>query len=170
QLTARIARAAGCEVLGVDLDDWRIEHAERAGVLDVGVRRDRVFRDELGSCDAVIVTAAAAGSNDPVSLATDLARERGRIVVVGDVLLHLDRRRLYEKELELRLARSYGPGRYDDEYEERGLDYPLPYVRWTERRNMGEFLRLLAEHRLDVTDLVTHTLPIGEAHRAHELL
>jgi predicted dehydrogenase/threonine dehydrogenase-like Zn-dependent dehydrogenase len=170
QLTARIARAAGCEVLGVDLDDWRIEHAERAGVLDVGVRRDRVFRDELGSCDVVIVTAAAAGSNDPVSLATDLARERGTIVVVGDVLLHLDRRRLYEKELELRLARSYGPGRYDDEYEERGLDYPLPYVRWTERRNMGEFVRLLADERIAVADLVTHSVPIEEADRAFEVL
>jgi predicted dehydrogenase/threonine dehydrogenase-like Zn-dependent dehydrogenase len=170
QLTARIARTAGCEVIGVDLEEWRLELAERAGVLDVSRRRDRVAAEDLGTCDAVLVTAAAPTSSDPVLLATELARERGRIVVVGDVLLHLDRRRLYSKELELRLARSYGPGRYDREYEQRGLDYPISYVRWTERRNMSEFLRLLDEHRIEVRDLVTHTFPIEEADGALDVL
>ena len=170
QLTARIAHAAGCEVMGIDLEQWRLEAAERAGVLHVSRTRARVASEDLGTCDAVLVTAAATGTNDPVSLATDLARERGRIVVVGDVLLELDRRRLYAKELELRLARSYGPGRYDHEYEERGLDYPIGYVRWTERRNMGEFLRLLAEGRVRVTDLITHRFSIDEADRAIDVL
>jgi predicted dehydrogenase len=170
QLSARIARAAGCEVTGVDLESWRLEIAERAGVLHTSRLRNSVSADDFGTCDAVLVTAAAPTSNDPVSLATDLARERGTIVVVGDVLLELDRRRLYAKELELKLARSYGPGRYDQEYEQRGLDYPLSYVRWTERRNMGEFLRLLAEHRIAVTDLITHRFPIEEADRALDVV
>jgi predicted dehydrogenase/threonine dehydrogenase-like Zn-dependent dehydrogenase len=166
QLSARVARAAGCEVLGIDLEPWRLELAERAGALQLSRVRGEIAADDLSTCDAVLVTAAAPTTNDPVSLATDLARERARIVIVGDVLLELDRRRLYAKELELRLARSYGPGRYDHQYEQRGLDYPIEYVRWTERRNMAEFLRLLAERRLEVGDLVTHTFPIEEADRA----
>ena len=170
QLTARIARAAGCEVFGVDLEEWRLEVARRGGAVDVARARGFVNADDLDSCDAVIVAAAAPTADDPVSLATDLARERGTIVIVGDVLLHLDRRRLYAKELELRLARSYGPGRYDEEYEQRALDYPIAYVRWTERRNMGEFVRLLAEGRIDVSDLVTHTFAIAEADRAFEVV
>jgi predicted dehydrogenase/threonine dehydrogenase-like Zn-dependent dehydrogenase len=170
QLTARIAHAAGCKVVGIDLEDWRVELAEAAGVLDVGRRRDQVSDGDLGQCDAVLVTAAAAGSNDPVSLATDLARERGRIVIVGDVRLDLDRRRLYAKELEVRVARSYGPGRYDVEYEQRGLDYPVAYVRWTERRNMAEFLELLADAHIVVDDLVTHRFAIDDADRAYDVL
>jgi predicted dehydrogenase/threonine dehydrogenase-like Zn-dependent dehydrogenase len=170
QLTARIARAAGCEVMGVDLADWRLEVAERAGVLDVARQRGKVGSDDENDWDAVIVTAAAPGSSDPVTLAVELARERGRLVVVGDVGLELDRRRLYAKELELRLARSYGPGRYDREYEQRGLDYPIEYVRWTERRNMAEFLRLLAERRVEVADLVTHRFQIADADHALDVL
>lgn len=170
QLSARIAHAAGCEVVGIDLEGWRLDVAERAGVLHVRRERSRISAEDLGSCDAVLVTAAAPKASDPVSLATDLARDRARIVIVGDVLLELDRRRLYEKELELRLARSYGPGRYDREYEERGLDYPVGYVRWTERRNMSEFLRLLAERRIDVADLITHRFSIEEADQALDVL
>jgi len=170
QLAARIARAAGCEVVGIDLESWRLELAEQVGALQFSRIRGGVTAAEMSSCDAVLVTAAAPTTNDPVSLATDLARERGTIVIVGDVLLELDRRRLYAKELEVKLARSYGPGRYDREYEQRGLDYPIAYVRWTERRNMTEFLRLLAERRVEVRDLITHTFPIGEADRALEVV
>lgn len=166
QLTARIAHAAGCEVMGIDLDQWRLDVAERAGVLATTRRRDEVADDDFDTCDAVIVTAAAPASGDPAALASDLARERGRIVIVGDVLLEFDRRKLYAKELELRLARSYGPGRYDIEYEQRGLDYPLPFVRWTQTRNMAEFVRLLSERRIDVGDLITHRFSIDEAEDA----
>lgn len=170
QLSARIAHAAGCKVLGVDLEEWRIEVAQRAGVLDVARLRTDVTQVDENGWDAVLVTAAAPGSSDPVSIATTLARDRGTIVVVGDVALELDRRRLYAKELQLRLARSYGPGRYDREYEERGLDYPIGYVRWTERRNMAEFLRLLAEGQVEVADLVTHRFPIEHADEALDSL
>jgi len=170
QLSARIARAAGCEVMGVDLAEWRLEVAVQAGVLDVARSRDEITREDEDGWDTVLVTAAAPGSADPVSLATDLARDRGTIVIVGDVGLELDRRRLYAKELGLRIARSYGPGRYDREYEERGLDYPIGYVRWTEQRNMSEFLRLLAEKRVQVDDLVTHRFDIADADRAFDIV
>lgn len=170
QLSARIASAAGCEVIGVDLEEWRLEIAKRAGALHVSRLRSAVAPEDVGTCDAVIVAAAAPRTDDPVSLATDLARERGRIVIVGDVLLRLDRRRLYAKELEVRLARSYGPGRYDREYEERGLDYPIGYVRWTERRNMAAFLDLVARGTCQVEDLITHRFPIEESPRALDLL
>jgi predicted dehydrogenase/threonine dehydrogenase-like Zn-dependent dehydrogenase len=168
QLTAQIARAAGCEVMGIDLSPWRLELAGEA--LTTARLRDAVTTDDHGRWDAVLVTAAAPTSTDPASLATDLARDRGTIVVVGDVKLDLDRRRLYDKELVVRLARSYGPGRYDREYEERGLDYPLPYVRWTERRNMAAFVDLLAGGKIHVDHLVTHRFPIDEARNAFDLL
>jgi polar amino acid transport system substrate-binding protein len=170
QLTARIARGAGCEVMGIDLEEWRVDAARQAGVLDVARSRSDVGGEDGDSWDAVLVTAAAPGSSDPMSLAVELARDRGTIVIVGDVGLELDRRPLYAKELELRLARSYGPGRYDVEYEQRGLDYPISYVRWTERRNMGEFLRLVAEGRVEVDDLVTHRFPIEHADEAFAVL
>jgi predicted dehydrogenase/threonine dehydrogenase-like Zn-dependent dehydrogenase len=170
QLTARIARAAGCEVFGIDLDDWKLDVARTAGALDHARRRDAIQDDDQGVWDVVLVTAATPSSSDPVVLASHLARDRGRVVVVGDVRLDLDRRHFYEHELELRLARSYGPGRYDREYEERGLDYPLGYVRWTERRNMGAFLAMLARGEVRVDDLVTHTFPIEDAVEAFDLL
>lgn len=168
QLVARVAKAAGCEVLGIDLDQWRLGVARAANGVDEARVRTEVD-DLLHQWDAVIVTAAASTS-DPVSLATDLARDRGTIIVVGDLKLELDRRRLYEKELALRLSRSYGPGRYDREYEQRGLDYPLGYVRWTERRNMVAFLDLLADGSVGVGDLVTHTFPIAESGEAFDVL
>lgn len=169
QLTARLAKAAGCEVLGIDLDPWRLELARAAGCVDHTLLRGSIGKGDLDQWDAVIVTAAAP-SSDPASLATDLARDRGRIVIVGDVKLELDRARFYEKELELKLARSYGPGRHDIEYEQRGLDYPLPYVRWTEQRNMASFLDLVADGSVRLDDLVTHTFPIEEATAAFDLL
>jgi threonine dehydrogenase-like Zn-dependent dehydrogenase len=170
QLTTRIAQAAGCEVMGIDLEDWRVETARQAGSLDVARCRGDVESADHDSWDAVIVTAAAPSSNDPVSLAIQLARDRATIVIVGDVGLDLDRRPLYAKELELRLARSYGPGRYDVEYEQRGLDYPLSYVRWTENRNMSEFLRLLGNNSVVVRDLVTHRFSIQHADEAFAVL
>jgi predicted dehydrogenase len=116
------------------------------------------------------VIAAATTSSDPVRLAAALCRDRGRVVVVGDVGMDVPREAYYAKELELRVSRSYGPGRYDREYEERGLDYPRGYVRWTERRNMSAFLELVAQRKIDVQSLITQRLPITEAAEAYERL
>ena len=166
QLAAQILRAAGCRVLGVDLSEELVRKAVDIGAVDIGRLREAV-PDEAGSCDAVVITAATP-SSDPIELAARLCRDRGRIVIVGDVGLQVPRAVFYEKELDLRLSRSYGPGRYDREYEERGLDYPIGYVRWTERRNMEAFLELLAAGRIDVTPLVSERVPLERAAEAYE--
>jgi predicted dehydrogenase/threonine dehydrogenase-like Zn-dependent dehydrogenase len=169
QLAVRIARAAGCRVLGVDLSAEAVELARRAGA-------EAVIRSELergsrweAAADAVLVCAAT-DSNDPALLAATLARDRGRVVIVGDVRMDLPRAPFYDKELDLRLSRSYGPGRYDPDYELHGLDYPIGHVRWTEQRNMDAFLGLVADGKLVPSELVTHRFAFGEAERAFELL
>jgi len=169
QLAVRVARAAGCRVLGVDLKPELLELARRAGAevtprseLDQGSRWEE-------AADAVLVCAAT-GSNDPILLAARLARDRAPVVVVGDVAMDLPRAPFYEKELDLRLARSYGPGRYDPAYELHGLDYPIGYVRWTEQRNMAAFLSLVADQKVRPAELITHRFALGEAKRAFEVL
>ena len=169
QLAVRIALAAGCRVLGVDLSSELVELARSAGA-------EAMVRSELergsrweGSADAVLVCAATR-SSDPAVLAAALARDRGRVVIVGDVRMELPRAPFYEKELDLRLSRSYGPGRYDPDYELHGLDYPIGQVRWTEQRNMEAFLSLVADRKVRPSELVTHRFPFAEAERAFELL
>jgi predicted dehydrogenase len=169
QLAVRIAKAAGCRVLGVDLNPELVQLARSAGAeakvrsdLDPGSRWE-------DSADAVLVCAAT-DSNDPALLAASLARDRGRVVIVGDVHLELPRAPFYEKELDLRLSRSYGPGRYDPDYELHGLDYPIGHVRWTEQRNMEAFLSLVAQREVRPSELVTHRFAFAEAERAFELL
>ena len=174
QLTIQIAKAAGCRVIGIDLRPQSVEKAQELGADLAILRNDNVeaavanFTQGYG-VDAVLLTAATK-SNDPVELAATIARDRARIVVVGDVGLAVPRSIFYEKELELRLSRSYGPGRYDPIYEEKGIDYPIGYVRWTEKRNMEAFLQLLAEGRLNIEKIITHRFPIERAPEAYELL
>ena len=169
QLVVRIARAAGCRVLGIDSRAEPVELAQSAGAeavmrsnLGPGSRRE-------GSADAVIVCAATE-SNDPVLLAAALARDGGRVVIVGDVRMELPRAPFYEKELDLRLSRSYGPGRYDPHYELNGLDYPIGQVRWTEQRNMEAFLSLVEQGKLRPAELITHRFPFAEAEEAFKVL
>lgn len=172
QLTGQILRAAGCTVVGVDLSPELVALALETGAADVAYARRELtdsLPGEASECDAVIVTAATA-SADPLRLAPELCRDRGRVVLVGDVHIEFSRAPYYEKELDLRLSRSYGPGRYDREYEERGLDYPVGYVRWTERRNMAAFVDLLASGRVDALRLVTERVPIASAADAYERL
>src|SRR5262249_14123548 len=119
--------------------------------------------------DAVIVTASTA-SHGPVEMAAEVARSKGRVVIVGAVGLQLPRETFYRKELELRLSMSYGPGRYDPAYEERGNDYPYGFVRWTEGRNLGAFLELLERRRVDVARLTSHRFDISDAEAAYALL
>lgn len=175
QLAAQLVKAAGCSVLGVDIDPDKVKLACELGA-DVGVVRGRddvmtavrEFSKGYGA-DMVIITAATT-SNDPVDLAGEISRDKGRVVVVGAVGMEIPRKVYYEKELDLRLSRSYGPGRYDPEYEEKGHDYPYGYVRWTEKRNMEVFIQLLAEGKVDVQPLITHLFPIDDAPQAYELI
>ena len=173
QLTGQILRAAGCGVVGVDVAAGAVESARRSGAIDTGYARealtDKTLPADAAGCDAVIITAATS-SDDPVTLAAHLCRDRGRVVVVGAVGMQIPRAPYYDKELDLRLSRSYGPGRYDTEYEERGLDYPIGYVRWTERRNMQAFLELIAARRIDVGSLVSERFDVDRAPDAYELL
>jgi predicted dehydrogenase/threonine dehydrogenase-like Zn-dependent dehydrogenase len=173
QLTGQILRAAGCHVIGVDLAASLVDKAMELGAVDVGFERASLESDRLapeaGSCDAVIITAAVR-SADPIELAPRLLRDRGRVVVVGDVQVEVPRAPYYDREIELRFSRSYGPGRYDREYEERGLDYPIGYVRWTEQRNMAAFLDLLGAGRVDLRGLVTERIPVDDAPQAYDRL
>ena len=167
QLAARIALAAGCQVRGVDLDPALVELAQAAGA-------DAVLRSDpaavaAGSADAILICASST-EDDPVRLAARLARDRAPVVVVGDVKMNLPRGPFYDKELDLRLSRSYGPGRYDPSYELHGHDYPAGYVRWTQRRNMEAFLGLVASGRISPGELVTHRFEFGEAKQAYEAL
>ncbi len=171
-LTVGIARAAGCAVFGVDLDPARVALAIRLGAQ--AVLREGAIETAAGfsrgrGCDAVLICADAA-SADPVELAGAVARDRARVIAVGAVGLQLPRKVYYEKELTFLNSRSYGPGRYDPDYEEGGQDYPIGYVRWTEGRNLEGFVDLLASGQLDTGSLITHRFPIEQAAQAYELI
>lgn len=175
QLTVQLLRANGCRSIGVDLDRDRIALAQRLG-MDMGLHPDdgndveQVARltDGLGA-DGVIITAATP-SDAVVSTAFKMCRKKGRVVLVGDVGLNLNRADFYAKEIDFLISTSYGPGRYDRRYEEQGLDYPAAYVRWTENRNMAEYLRLLAEKRIQVEQLISARYPVAEATAAYASL
>jgi len=172
-LTVQVLKAAGCRVVGLDLNPGRAQLAQELGCDfsgDPAQAKDLVRQLTGGvGADAVLITAATS-SNEPVQLAGDLARDRGRVVIVGIVGLEVPYKLYYEKALELRLSRSYGPGRYDRFYEEKGLEYPIAYVRWTENRNMQAFLQLVAEGKVNLGPLTTHRFPIDEALHAYELI
>ena len=175
QLAVQLLRAHGCAVLGVDRDAARVTLAQalgaEAGVVpgrDVPVAEILAFTRGRGA-DAVLIAAATA-SNEPVQLAGEISRRKGRVVVVGSVRMDVPRRTYYERELSLTVSCSYGPGRYDPAYEEGGQDYPVAYVRWTEQRNIEAFLDLLAAGRLEVRPLITHQVPVADAERAYRLL
>ena len=175
QLTVQFLKANGCKVIGVDLDRTRIALATDLGT-DIGVHPDdgpdieQVFRltDGVGA-DGVIITAATP-ADAVVSTAFRMCRRKGRVVLVGDVGLNLNRADFYEKEIDFFISTSYGPGRYDDKYEEKGLDYPVAYVRWTENRNMTEYLNLLADGKITVSPLIGATHPLEQATQAYESL
>jgi predicted dehydrogenase/threonine dehydrogenase-like Zn-dependent dehydrogenase len=174
QLAVRIVLAAGCTAIGIDVDTRAVELARRPGALafrrdDAGIEASTMEATAGLGLDAVLVCASST-SPDPLALAVRLARDRGRLVVVGDVPVEASRALLYEKELELRLSRSYGPGRYDRDYEERGRDLPAAHVRWTEQRNLEAFVELVSSGRIDPDELTTHRFEVERAPEAYELL
>lgn len=171
QLTARLALASGYDVIGVDVRDWTTDMVTNQGglgLVEAGELTSDAIRDRTRGrgVDAVLVTASTK-SSDPVMLAVDRVRDRGVIVVVGDVGVELSRAPFYMKEVDLRFARSYGPGRYERTYEEYAVDYPVGHVRWTEARNIEAYLDLVSRGRMRVDDLVTHTFRIDEVDKAY---
>jgi predicted dehydrogenase len=174
QVVTQLLRASGCKVVGIDLDDRKVTLALELGA-DAVVNRKG---DVAGAVSALtsgrgvdgVVICAATSSNDPVVLAGDLCRDRGRVVAVGAVGMEIPRRPYYDKELSFHQSRSYGPGRYDPAYEELGHDYPLGYVRWTEQRNMEAFLHQCAIGAVKIDRLVSHRFPIERAEEAYQLL
>jgi predicted dehydrogenase/threonine dehydrogenase-like Zn-dependent dehydrogenase len=175
QIAAQLLKANGCVVIGTDIDRRRIEIARENGMDDGIAPSDgsvvnRIIQLTNGyGADGVIITAATA-SNEVVSEAFKACRRKARVVLVGDVGLHIDRNDMYAKELDFLISTSYGPGRYDSNYEEQGQDYPLPYVRWTENRNMQEYLRLLASGTVKLGNMPTEVYPIDDATAAYEKL
>jgi predicted dehydrogenase/threonine dehydrogenase-like Zn-dependent dehydrogenase len=166
---------SGARVLGIDFDRRRLDLARQFGadVVDLSTNADPVAAAEKFTAghglDGVLITAAAK-EDKIVSQSAQMSRKRGRIVLVGAVNLELNRSDFYEKELSFQVSCSYGPGRYDPAYEDRGIDYPYPYVRWTEQRNIEAVLHMLATGRLDVTPLISRRLPSDAAEEAFDLL
>lgn len=171
QLTVQLLKANGCRVMGADLDQDRVKQALDLGMDlaldDTGGQIDHVFRLTGGiGADGVVVTAATQ-SSEVLSTAFKMCRKKGRVVLVGDVGLDINRADIYTKELDFFISTSYGPGRYDQRYEEQGLDYPVSYVRWTENRNMSEYLRLAAQGKVNVKDLISAEYTIENAPTAY---
>jgi predicted dehydrogenase/threonine dehydrogenase-like Zn-dependent dehydrogenase len=174
-ITVQLLKANGCRVLGLDLNKDKCELGRRIG-MDEGVvlgaddphRAIDRFSNGRGA-DLTIITAATE-SSQPIELAGELTRRKGRVVVVGAVGLNVPRQTYYLKELDLKISMSYGPGRYDRSYEEGGLDYPYDYVRWTERRNLESVLDLMSRGRLDVRALTTHQFPVERASDAYAMI
>ena len=174
RITARLAQAAGCAVAAVEASAGALERSEPAvdlALVDAGAPTTEAIIDwsRGRGADAVIVTAASR-SPEPLARAPHLARDRATIVLVGDVPVTVSRADLYDKELTLRVARSYGPGRYDPSYEGSAVEYPVGHVPWTARRNLETFVDLLASGRLAVADLVTHSFPVADAASAYAVL
>lgn len=176
QITQQLLRANGVRVIGTDVDASRVELACSTGMphgIDVSTTdlasRVRQLTNGYGA-DCAIVTAAGETNSEIVASAMRCCRRKGRVVIVGVVGLNLQRHEFYDKELDVLISCSYGPGRYDPVYEEQGQDYPLPYVRWTENRNMEEYLRLLAERRLDLLALKPEVYPLEKAPEAYAAL
>ncbi len=176
QITVQLLKAAGCRVVGMDINPDTFDYARKFGcdlLLNSKNSPDVIntvnsFTNGFG-VDSVIITASTS-SNEPTELALNICRKRGKIVVVGAVGMNIPRSLFYTKEIDYRISCSYGPGRYDPYYEEYGQDYPFAYVRWTENRNMKAFLQLIAEGKLNCRALTTHTFPITDAVRAYDLI
>lgn len=175
QLTAKILEASGIKAIGVDVDEKQVEAARELGLKNVYKRDQTGLNEQIMSltngfgADAVVITAGTS-SLDPVEFAGEIARKKAKVVIVGAVPTGFSRKNYYQKELDLRMSSSYGPGRYDLNYEEKGMDYPVGYVRFTEQRNMQTYLDLLAEEKIVTKDLISHTYDLPDAPQAYSMI
>lgn len=166
-LTAEMLLANGCKVIGYDLDDKKVEIAREKGIIAFNPLQGNdpvkfvLDNTNNAGADGVVITASAK-NNEIISQAAKMSRKRGRIVLVGVIGLDISRADFYEKELSFQVSCSYGPGRYDDDYEYKGIDYPLPFVRWTEKRNFETVLQLISTGKLGVKDLISEVIPLEE--------
>lgn len=174
QLTMQMLEAAGVHSLGIDIDQRQVDMAGKSG-LNVFNRNNEFLKDIILKAtsgigaDAVIITAATS-SDDPVNLAGELCRQKGKVIIVGAVPTGFKRQDYFKKELDLRMSCSYGPGRYDARYEDQGIDYPAGYVRWTENRNMQAFLDLAASRKIHPDKLITHRFAFSDAPSAYRMI
>src|SRR5690606_35346232 len=165
-ITAQLLIANGCKVIGVDIDDSKLKLASNWGVVPFNPKNGDVVKfveektNNVGA-DGVLITASTK-TNDIISQAARMSRKRGRIILVGVVGLNLSRAEFYEKELSFQVSCSYGPGRYDEDYEQKGIDYPLPFVRWTEKRNFETILQSISSERIHVKELITEEVPLDD--------
>jgi threonine dehydrogenase-like Zn-dependent dehydrogenase len=173
-MTVQLLKANGCRVLGIDFDQNKLSLAKKFGADLVDLNKDDplaiadIFSRGRG-VDAVIITASTT-SDEPIHQAAQMCRKRGRIVLVGVTGLKLSRDDFFKKELTFQVSASYGPGRYDPNYEEKGQDYPIGFVRWTEQRNFEAVLDMMATGALDVKQLISHQFDINEAEKAYKLI
>jgi len=173
-IAVQLLKASGCNVFGIDPKEDKLKLAKELGVDKVAKPDEDIsaeingFTDGNGA-DSVIIFASTE-SNQPIEQAAEIARERANIVVPGMVGLDIPRKIFYEKELNLVVSRSTGPGIYDPEYEEKGRDYPISYVRWTERRNMRQFLKLVADGKISLEKLITHHFSINKSIEAYDMI
>ena len=176
QITLQLCRAAGLKVVGLDLDEAKLDLARAHGAAlaakpdGPGLASQVAAMTDGFGVDAVLLTAGSKDSGAPFAMIVPHCRDRARVVVVGDVKMDIPRDDYFKKELEIVQSRSYGPGRYDPAYEEKGQDYPIGYVRWTERRNMAAFMDMLASGVLDMQALTTHRFPVDQAADAYDLV
>jgi polar amino acid transport system substrate-binding protein len=175
KLIIQILLAAGVEPVGIDIDEAQVKSTAEIGASLAINRNNEGLEPMVASftgghgADAVIITASSS-STDPVNLAGILCRRKGKVVIVGGVPTGFNREHYYKKELDLRMSCSYGPGRYDPVYEEKGIDYPVGYVRWTENRNMQAYIELLKNNKLQVNKLISHSMPLEKAPEAYNMI
>lgn len=175
QLVNQLLQVAGCHVIGSDLSERRIALAKEFG-LEKGIiaNKEDIVKEVMDYTDQIrvdaVIISAQSRSSEIINQAMELCRERGRVVVVGDVGLNLDRRPFYLNELDLLISRAYGPGSYDKNYVEKGIDYPIGYVKWTANRNMEEFVKLISQGKVNVKKLISREFDIADVQSAYETL
>ncbi|MBM3894520.1 zinc-binding dehydrogenase [Candidatus Dependentiae bacterium] len=174
-ITVQLAFLAGCRVIGIDIQQDRLDLAKKYGAFSVingqspTALKELLFATEHHGADATIITAAG-NSAEILEFATQATRRKGKIIIVGDTPITASRDELYQKEIDLLISCSYGPGRYDEQYEAQGIDYPYAYVRWTEHRNLQTIARLIDEKKLNFDDLITSEYQLQQAPEAYESL